>query len=891
MKTRHSISRYVLVLILMMTAAQQLQAQDAFYIYRNDGDFNGFFFDEIVRMSYSKTDLEGEEHNEYVVQEIETKDSLYRIPLAAIDSIGFQQPEIKINPRVRIIERCELKQYLEYEDYGDAGVHLYFNNLPENLTPKVGDILISVPPSEPDESIYYSHKGYSCVVDEIETNIANNNITGVHGHYVTDPGEVFEQFITVEDITVDPEGNVRRRLAGWNPDKARRSESGGDYATLLDLDFTLNRDFTDPNANYRIALEAQVGVKYKLRATYDIGWTKFYVKLNRHLIVNIEPSAVVALKGEFMTELDDLVVLPEIIFPAACPIFGVNPYPSFFIKAWGEIEARLTFPKVGLDYGEEITFDSGSLFPISYWPSIKPSDEVNNSEVIDVANGSMKFAGHVQAGVKVGCDVGTANWMQKIIKGNVGFYAYIGPELDAQFEYKTDWVEDKEVNLYEALQWAEIDAALLSVNIEAKATLGGFWHDTQEKTFLSKNWRFLCDTTYLVPRFRERVIPFYDKENPLVCVLEMFPKTYRNLYRTELEFGIYESPTFADATYKDYKLVRRVGKTTYYGNAGSRYYYSLSMDDFRHLKGGRSYIVVPLLTWLGYGPYPVWEFDNEFRCPCTMFYDEEQDLRFSANGGELAIEFETNCDKDLIRLNGCEWVEPVRLEAISAEEGQEEKRYRAIFKASRNRELWARELLHNKEIKDVREYQNALGIELGDGQSFYFDAYQEAPDLKNMIADVVVYAVDVSGDHNLSGYYKDKVTATRSGDDHIFVNGTAVSEDDYATNTYTISLDIDKISCDSVTYLDKETNEQYWCTYRSKVSNGYLKVDRKNKDDRGYSTFEARFEIDDKNVFSSHVTSCKYEEHIDTGEENLESHTYYMDSSKSSSAIADFYPQ
>ena len=120
MKTIYSISRYVLVLILMMMGVQQLQAQDAFYIYRNDGDFNGFFFDEIVRMSYSKTDLEGEEHNEYVVQEIETKDSLYRIPLAAIDSIGFQQPEIKINPRVRIIERCELKQYLEYEDYGDA---------------------------------------------------------------------------------------------------------------------------------------------------------------------------------------------------------------------------------------------------------------------------------------------------------------------------------------------------------------------------------------------------------------------------------------------------------------------------------------------------------------------------------------------------------------------------------------------------------------------------------------------------------------------------------------------------------------------------------------------------------------------------------------------------
>ena len=30
------------------------QAQEAFYIYRNDGDFNGFFYDEVVEMRQSK---------------------------------------------------------------------------------------------------------------------------------------------------------------------------------------------------------------------------------------------------------------------------------------------------------------------------------------------------------------------------------------------------------------------------------------------------------------------------------------------------------------------------------------------------------------------------------------------------------------------------------------------------------------------------------------------------------------------------------------------------------------------------------------------------------------------------------------------------------------------
>lgn len=64
------------------SAFNSLFAQDAFYIYRNDGDFEGFFYDQVQRIGYSKIDLEGMEHDEYVIQEVETVDSLYRIPSA-----------------------------------------------------------------------------------------------------------------------------------------------------------------------------------------------------------------------------------------------------------------------------------------------------------------------------------------------------------------------------------------------------------------------------------------------------------------------------------------------------------------------------------------------------------------------------------------------------------------------------------------------------------------------------------------------------------------------------------------------------------------------------------------------------------------------------------------
>ena len=101
-----------LLIILALMAKASVQAQDAFYIYQNDGHFDGFFYGQVQRISYSKVDTLGIEHNDYVSQEIVTEDSTYRIMLIAIDSVSFVQQEIIINPRVRILERDGLMPYM-----------------------------------------------------------------------------------------------------------------------------------------------------------------------------------------------------------------------------------------------------------------------------------------------------------------------------------------------------------------------------------------------------------------------------------------------------------------------------------------------------------------------------------------------------------------------------------------------------------------------------------------------------------------------------------------------------------------------------------------------------------------------------------------------------------
>ena len=159
MKTR-TFFRYMLTAILLLMASQTLQAQDAFYIYRNDGDFNGFFFDQVKRMSYSKTDLDGNEHDVYVVQEVETDDSLYRIPLVAIDSIGFQQPEIRFSSRYKNLDEMGVTPYVTINDRW-----VWILNFPKgtnHYVPSEDDVLVGF-----DEEVY-GEGGMSGKVYDVE---------------------------------------------------------------------------------------------------------------------------------------------------------------------------------------------------------------------------------------------------------------------------------------------------------------------------------------------------------------------------------------------------------------------------------------------------------------------------------------------------------------------------------------------------------------------------------------------------------------------------------------------------------------------------------------------------------------------------------------------------
>lgn len=142
-KTTHIII-YILAMLLSAIGIQSAQAQavqDALYIYRNDGGFNAFFFDDIERFEYSNIDTTGVAHDEMVVQEVYALDSLFRIPLSAIDSIGFVTPETVYKKDVAHTTESEMWNYVIGSD--SATVFVLATNTPKTLVPEVGDKIVT----------------------------------------------------------------------------------------------------------------------------------------------------------------------------------------------------------------------------------------------------------------------------------------------------------------------------------------------------------------------------------------------------------------------------------------------------------------------------------------------------------------------------------------------------------------------------------------------------------------------------------------------------------------------------------------------------------------------------------------------------------------------------
>lgn len=129
---------YILILLSVSLHSMAQNIGEVLYVYRNDGQFNAFFREEVQSIGYSQLGIDGTWNEGAVTQLITTADSVYQIPLAVIDSISFVQPETIINADVFPLT----SEHSAYISNADTLQFTMSSTTPSELRPKVGNIVV-----------------------------------------------------------------------------------------------------------------------------------------------------------------------------------------------------------------------------------------------------------------------------------------------------------------------------------------------------------------------------------------------------------------------------------------------------------------------------------------------------------------------------------------------------------------------------------------------------------------------------------------------------------------------------------------------------------------------------------------------------------------------------
>lgn len=132
----------ITLLLAVMAVPLGLLAQDtqqAFFVYRNDSGLNVFFYNNVDSITCSKFDTDSILHDDYVVQDVWTHDSVFRIPLAAIDSVAFKPLPTIYKEGVKVMK----DNLLSYVISTDSLKIDFSTNLPESLRPMRGDKIVA----------------------------------------------------------------------------------------------------------------------------------------------------------------------------------------------------------------------------------------------------------------------------------------------------------------------------------------------------------------------------------------------------------------------------------------------------------------------------------------------------------------------------------------------------------------------------------------------------------------------------------------------------------------------------------------------------------------------------------------------------------------------------
>lgn len=280
---------YLFMLFAVMFSMTVYAAdKQALYIYRNDTTINAFYTYEIDSIRYSHYDLDSIWHDSIKVQEIWTKDSTYRIPLAVIDSASFITPETKYQPGVKDIS-TDLMDYVT----GSDSMRIFLaSNTPQSIMPAIGDKIVT---TEMNEKFPIGFAGQVVTVQPTEDGF-------VVDCSLVPLTEIFESYCSYSNVkgsTENPSPNKPKKSLAWGINPIDYSHDAPLYIppvtwTLASESFSV-KAIAGAELNYGTDMKLTITPKFNLKTFLLVSKNEGYyfnASVNGDLI--IEESASIS---------------------------------------------------------------------------------------------------------------------------------------------------------------------------------------------------------------------------------------------------------------------------------------------------------------------------------------------------------------------------------------------------------------------------------------------------------------------------------------------------------------------------------------------------------------------------------------------------------------------
>lgn len=456
MRTRSTLL-WILTLLLSIVSVNTIQAQekqDALYIYRNDGKFSAFFFGDIKSIEYSKVDTLGVEQADYVVQEIHALDSVFRIPISAIDSVAFVSPETKYKPDVFMPEKS-ISNYITASD--SVYWILLAKNTPKSLIPKKGDKLLI------EEESKFIPDGFGGLVTAVEESSEGYKVT-TSALPLTDFYEYLVVKVAGASKGMDTPSRTRGALDGVDiavPEEEITIPSVSGTLSLKKSQALLpDNSYVELNGEIQGSLSSSINTKMRLRAFLTI--TPFTgLRYYQETFIDSEIENAAALTGGLSGRLEaPLLPTPIHTFKKGKLKFELGV--GLFLEAQATAlsltlkNSKVQHTRVNVtmdqeDIGMSIT-GIPTFNPFYRWVSVIEKD-TTEFEINTTGQYSLGFGVFAKAEAKFSIPVEkTPKFVQAWAKkDSLGFKATLGLDVGSKLEYAGPVVTSVPTNLLETV--------------------------------------------------------------------------------------------------------------------------------------------------------------------------------------------------------------------------------------------------------------------------------------------------------------------------------------------------------------------------------------------------------------------------------------------------------